>query len=180
MKRNYIGENIRIYRERQNLTQQDLADKVGVTWEMISRYERSASSPMKKLGIIADSLGVTESQLFQEHIPEGIHPNELRVPLFVKIPSPARFTSLQTNYFYSCPEWVMKEYEGVIALDTSIVSTNIQNFLLNGVVFVSTESKLQQGTYIIIREGDTLEVQRYKGESKENILGTLVSQEVRY
>ena len=40
MKNNYIGENIRTYRARANLTQQQLADKVGVSWEMISRYER--------------------------------------------------------------------------------------------------------------------------------------------
>lgn len=180
MKRNYIGENIRIYRERQKLTQQDLADKVGVTWEMISRYERSASSPMKKLDLIADSLGISESQLLQEHIPEGIHPNELRVPLFVKIPSPARFTPIQTNYFYSCPEWVMKKYEGIVALDTSIVSTKIQNFILNGVIFVSTKAKLQPDTYIVTRGYDTLEIKMYKGESIENVLGVLVSQEVRY
>ena len=40
MNNKYIGENIKIYRERKKLTQRELGDKIGKTWEMISRYER--------------------------------------------------------------------------------------------------------------------------------------------
>jgi DNA-binding XRE family transcriptional regulator len=35
MEHSYIAENIKRYRERANMTQQQLADKVGVSWEMI-------------------------------------------------------------------------------------------------------------------------------------------------
>ncbi|HNW33178.1 MAG TPA: helix-turn-helix transcriptional regulator, partial [Candidatus Dojkabacteria bacterium] len=69
MEQNYIGENIRIYRERANLTQQQLADKVGITWEMISRYERNESLPFRKLDGISKALDVPKSQLVERHTP---------------------------------------------------------------------------------------------------------------
>lgn len=180
MNRNYIGENIRRYRERSNLTQQQLADKVGVSWEMVSRYERSASSPLKKLEQLSDALQVSKSQLLEEHIPEGGSILDIRVPLFTSIPSPARFQSSQTNYYYSCPEWISKQYSEVIALDSKLTHTNIPNFLLNGILFVSRDSTPKHGEFYISRGYESLELKRYEGESTENILGKLVAQEVKY
>ncbi len=180
MNRNYIGENIRIYRERSKLTQQELADKVGVSWEMVSRYERSASSPLKKLEKLAEALQVSKSQLLEEHIPEGTGAIEYRVPLFTNIPSPARFQPSQTNYYYSCPEWISKQYSDVIAIDSKLTHTNIPNFLLNGILFVSKEGKPKHGDLFISKGYDSLELKRYGGESTENILGKLVGQELRY
>lgn len=180
MKRNYIGENIRIYRERSKLTQQELADKVGVSWEMISRYERAASSPLKKLDKLADALKVKESQLLEEHIPESINSADLRVPLFTKIPTPPRFNPLQTNYYYQCPEWIMKSYSQVIALDASLVKSEIPNFSNKGVLFLTMEYTLENGEYIVIQNYDSLEVKRYKGGKNEKILGKLIAKEIRY
>jgi len=179
MKRNYIGENIRIYRERAKLTQQQLADKVGVSWEMISRYERSTSSPLKKIQKITKALGVSESQLLQEHIPEGLLQNDLRVSLFTQIPSPARFDPLQTNYYYFCPEWVAKNYENVIAIDGSLVTSQIVD-VKNSVFFLSTDTPIKTDDYILVRGYDSLELKKYARDSKEDILGKLLAQEIRY
>jgi transcriptional regulator with XRE-family HTH domain len=180
MKGNYIGENIRIYRERSNLTQQELADRVGVSWEMISRYERAASSPLKKIERLADALGVKKSQLIEEHIPNGPNSFDLRIPLFTKIPTPPRFNSSQTNYYYQCPEWIFKNYKGMIALDSSLVKTDIPNFSKSGVLYISTEFKLKGNEYIVVKNYDSLEVKKYKGENQEKILGILIAKEIRY
>ena len=180
MEENYIGENIRLYRERLNLTQQELADKVGVSWEMISRYERTASSPLNKIHKIADALQVSQSQLLEEHIPQGLMFSDLRVPLFTSIPSPARFSPSQTNYYYISPEWIIKNYKEVIAVDCIIVNSNIPNFKKSGVLFISTDHSRDMSEYIVVKRYDSLELKKYEGEKKEDILGILIAQEIRY
>jgi len=91
MKNDYIGENIRTYRARANLTQQQLADKVGVSWEMVSRYERSINSPFKKIYKISSALNVPESLLLEKHIPKKYSNIDYKVPLFIQIPSSNKF-----------------------------------------------------------------------------------------
>ena len=66
MKYAQIGRKIKQQREAQNLTQQMLADKIGVSWEMISRYERGSSSPFTKIIDISDVLGVPISNLIDD------------------------------------------------------------------------------------------------------------------
>lgn len=180
MKDNYIGENIRLYRERRNLTQQQLADKVGVSWEMISRYERSTSSPIAKIKKIADALDVTKSQLLEEHIPQGLAFTDLRIPLFTHIPSPAKFSPSQTSYFYISPEWIVRNYKNVIAIDSSLIKSSISEFQKDSILFVSLDYSITKGEYICIKGYETLEIKKYEGEKKEDILGILLAQEIRY
>lgn len=51
-----IGLLIKKARIKSNLTQQELGEKIGVTWEMISRYENGRSNPMKNLQRISKIL----------------------------------------------------------------------------------------------------------------------------
>lgn len=180
MEDNYIGENIRIYRERRKLTQQQLADKVGVSWEMISRYERAASSPLSKIHRIADALDVKESQLLEEHIPHGLGFEDLRIPLFVNMPSPARFVPSQTHYFYISPEWIVKNYRDVIAIDTNIVKFDNEDWNRHGILFVTTDKSNKKGEYVILKRYDSLYMKRYTGNDKDEILGIVLAQEIRH
>lgn len=66
MNKNYIGENIKVYRERKKMTQRDLGEKIGKTWEMISRYERGVSSPFKQIDSLADALDTNPSDLLKK------------------------------------------------------------------------------------------------------------------
>lgn len=59
-----IGEIIRDQRQKKNLSQVELARKVGVTWEMISRYERGKSSALNKLQELAFALEVPMGTFF--------------------------------------------------------------------------------------------------------------------
>ena len=64
-----IRFNIKKYREAANLTQQQLADKAGLTMNYIAKIE---SKKMQRgftivvLGRIADALGISPKQLFDE------------------------------------------------------------------------------------------------------------------
>lgn len=67
-----IGKRIKEYRLEKNLTQQELADKIGVTWEMISRYERDESKPFFKLESIANALDISMNDILQKNNNQNI------------------------------------------------------------------------------------------------------------
>ena len=60
-----MGQTIRRLRIEQNLTQETLAELLGVTSQAISKWENNATMPdIMLLPIIADTLGVTIDELF--------------------------------------------------------------------------------------------------------------------
>ena len=179
MEQNYIGENIRIYRERANLTQQQLADKIGISWEMISRYERNESSPMYKLDPLSKALSVSKSQLLEKHIPERYSSLEYKIPLFITFPPSNRFHPNQTNYFYLCPEWLLKTDRECIAIDTSLIESCYQQFQGNGIVYISTQVKPELNDLILVKSNNRLITERYSNRNI-NVLGKILAQEIRY
>lgn len=59
-----IGENIRNFRKKNNLTQEELADRLGVTYQSVSRWENGATYPdLELLPIISELLSVTVNEL---------------------------------------------------------------------------------------------------------------------
>lgn len=61
---NIIGERIKNARRAKNLTQEDLAEKIGVSIAFLSRIERGSSQiNLKRLSQICQLLGVTEGQI---------------------------------------------------------------------------------------------------------------------
>lgn len=180
MKNNYIGENIRTYRVRANLTQQQLADKVGVSWEMISRYERQESSPLKKLENLSDALNVSKTQLLEKHIPQKYSYIDYKVPLFLNTPYLNRYIPNQANHYYVCPEWIVKRDKKCIAIDTSLISCEIENFKRDGVVYISTGIIPNREDLVLLKENNNLIVGKYKEYINSNILGKVLAQEIRY
>ncbi len=179
MEQNYIGENIRIYRERAKLTQQQLADKIGISWEMISRYERNESSPVHKLNGLSKALSVSKSQLLEKHIPERYCSLEYKIPLFITFPQSNRFHPNQTNYFYLCPEWLLKTDRECIAIDTSLIESCYEEFNRNGVVYISTQVKPQTNDLVLVKRCNCLITERYTSRDT-NVLGKILAQEIRY
>ncbi|HOU75515.1 MAG TPA: helix-turn-helix transcriptional regulator [Candidatus Dojkabacteria bacterium] len=66
MEKNSIGHNIRIARTIAGLSQRELADKLGVTWEMISRYETNKVNALGRIVQIAQILNVPTTFLLGE------------------------------------------------------------------------------------------------------------------
>ena len=61
----YLGENIKKFRKERNLTQEKLADLIGISFQAISKWERGDSFPdVTTLPIIADFFGCTIDDLF--------------------------------------------------------------------------------------------------------------------
>ena len=59
-----IGENIRNYRRKQDLTQEELAERLGVSYQSISRWENGATYPdIELLPAISKLLGITVDEL---------------------------------------------------------------------------------------------------------------------
>lgn len=62
-----IGSNIRAFRLRNKLTQEQLAEKLGVTFQAVSKWETNANTPdIALLPEIAKSLGIMIDDLFSD------------------------------------------------------------------------------------------------------------------
>ncbi len=60
-----IGQRLKEYRLKKGLTQQELAERLGVTWEMVSRYERGENLTIGRLIQLSQILGFDLSTLFE-------------------------------------------------------------------------------------------------------------------
>lgn len=60
-----LGRNVKFFRERMALKQEDLADYLGIKKETISRYENGRNIPLDKLEKLSDLFGVDLYDLFE-------------------------------------------------------------------------------------------------------------------
>lgn len=61
-----VGDNIKMYRKQRGLTQEQLAQQVGVTHSMICQIERGTKAATMQLGKeIADALDVSVEELLK-------------------------------------------------------------------------------------------------------------------
>ena len=59
-----IGENIRVYRKKKDLTQEEFAEMLGVTYQSVSRWENGNTYPdIELLPVIANILKITMDEL---------------------------------------------------------------------------------------------------------------------
>ncbi len=62
-----IGQRLRLFREIKGITQMNLAEKVGLTFQQIQKYERAQNRiSCSKLVEISDALGVGLADFFEE------------------------------------------------------------------------------------------------------------------
>ncbi len=167
MKPSKIGKKIKYYREENKMTQQELADKIGVTYEMVSRYERGVNEPYKKLNIIAKALNVDVSELLQEVNNASI---SFQIPLFTKIPK--SFDSENTNFFYTCPTWIQEKDRKTFALDMELVEKEE-----NGVYYISPRTKPERNSLVLLKKGNGLKIEGF--ENQKDVLGIVLGKEIR-
>ena len=167
-----IGENIRKYRNRLNLTQDELADKVGVTWEMISRYERGQSSPMNKLDKISDSLGISISDLISKD-----ETNYYEIPLFTRIPKDFIFSKENTTLYYSCPKWLIKIDPGVFSIDLNIVDKSKYRYSDTGYLFISPNVEIKDSELVLVINNNLLKIEKFEYNNQQ-VLGKVMIEEI--
>lgn len=62
-----LGKRAAAARKARKLTQQQLADRIGRTWETVSNFERGVSLPsLETMLALTTELGVTVSELFED------------------------------------------------------------------------------------------------------------------
>lgn len=60
-----LGENIRRFRKKMKMTQEELADKIGVSFQAVSKWENAQSAPdISLLPLLAEVFGCTIDDLF--------------------------------------------------------------------------------------------------------------------
>ncbi len=185
MKYSNIGLKIREKRNKRGMTQQQLADNIGVTWEMISRYERGDSSPLNRIEGISKALKVSPLELLQEHYKsrgDDVMSAMLNnIPLFTKKPSTNAFVKENTTHFYNAPIWVTQRDSEAFAIESDIVVSNISKISESAILYISPNRKPQAEDVIIIDNGRELVCDTYiKNMKPAKIIGVVIAQEVRF
>jgi transcriptional regulator with XRE-family HTH domain len=179
MNKNYIGENIRIYRERKKLTQKELGEKIGKTWEMISRYERGASSPFKQIDSLADALKVEPSDLLT-------NPSESkkyflnRIPLFKSLPDDLDFINTKPYEYYTAPDWILSRDLESFVIDSTLVTIKDKVIEENGYLFISPNLETESNEIVLKKVKGELVVDKKYNSRKEDLIGKVVAQEIRF
>ncbi|MBO5898007.1 MAG: helix-turn-helix domain-containing protein [Clostridia bacterium] len=74
-----IGKNIKYLRQKQHLTQEQVAERLGVTYQSVSKWENDTTTPdIALLPEIASMFGVSIDALFSDEIIDCAHVSELR------------------------------------------------------------------------------------------------------
>jgi transcriptional regulator with XRE-family HTH domain len=173
MNKKEIGENIKIYRNKKNLTQQELADKIGVTWEMISRYERGVSSPLQKIDNISKALSIETRDLLEPY--KSGDSGCRRVPLFTSIPQDFKFTKENAKFYYPCPDWIYELDNSCFVVDSGIVKNKTLDIKNNGVLYIVDKDVNKSNLYLVLIDSG-LETSK---EYLNNVIGEIVAEEVR-
>ncbi len=169
MNHSKVASKIRYYRYERKLTQQQLADRVGVTWETISKYERDITKPFNRLDSIAKALDVTTSELLQENDKTNF---SNQIPLFTKIPKGFEFKSTKTSFFYTCPQWILQKDKNVFAIDMNLIKEK-----RDGIYFVSRNTKPLKNNFVLHLEKERVFVKKF--QNQKDILGVVLAKEVR-
>ena len=180
MNKNYVGENIRIYRERKNITQRELGDKIGKTWEMVSRYERGVSSPLNQIDTLADALDVDVKDLFKDPTEKNITRYDFnRIPFFTSLPENFDFKKTKSYVYYPAPDWILHIDMQSFVLVTDFVIIQTEK-IVDGKLFVSPNSKVFQGDVVLKRDGEKLVVKELGLREDDGIIGKVLAQEVPF
>lgn len=177
-----IGNRIKNFRKEKGLSQKDLASMVGVTWEMVSRYERGRSSPLLKIIPIAKALSVPTEALLAEYEDKELadkvmYYSERMVPLLTVMPSePRKFweVALQSIAYVNTISKFEPTY--LCAIDLALTHFVIDSIQIQkkGIVLIKRTEEETEGKICLIsyrREYFIADPRRYK---HEHVLGRVV------
>ena len=67
-----LGEKIKLYRKEKNISQETLANALGVTFQAVSKWETGATAPdISTIPLLANYFGVSIDELFDYHVWEN-------------------------------------------------------------------------------------------------------------
>jgi len=178
-----IGIQIKHLRHIAGITQKELAEKIGTTWEMVSRYETGKSSPLRKLNEIASALKTDMSSLLKRSTVEDAHISYQRntIPLLTD-PFPKLSDALkETKQFYTAPDWIIHSSVKPFAVDASLVTMRTAKINPNGVLFISSEKPTSSSELVLTQSKSLLTVSPASSRNpRHTLLGTVIAWEQRF
>ena len=193
-----IGFQIKKARMEMHLSQDELGDKIGVTWEMISRYENGKSSPARHLEKLAKVLDRPvayfygqETDIIEENVAKiasalreqgiGYEKKSSEVVLVDDIAVLGFERSLRlTRKYYSAPDWLLEKYGGVFALRLNSILPDVLDTNEGDIGFFGIELKPVKGDVVLVYEKKEYRLKRYSKSMRGKLLAVLLVQEKRF
>ena len=177
-----LGKTIKYHRIKKGITQQQLADKLGVSWEMISRYETGKSSPIHRLFDIANALNITPSQLLQDSYISS-QAIKISIPYFTDIPKDSQFDENKTDDRYIAPLWILEKYPQAFCIKGSLINIKVLN-LQDTAIFYLTPEDLSNGHksfyYVYAIDNKLVCDEKRYLNSTNKLIGTIIATEKRF
>jgi transcriptional regulator with XRE-family HTH domain len=191
-----IGLQIKKARVEANMTQTELGKFLGVTWEMISRYENGKSSSRKNLEQISDALkkpiqyffGVEEAPLRDEvkRLADLINKkggellNAHDIPFINQIGKNTLLKALKTTEKkYKVPQWIRTRFDKVFALKLTGIKSEDVDISRGDVGYFTQEHVSKKGKYVLVRKGKGYVVKKYS-KVVRHFAATLIAIERKY
>lgn len=179
-----IGLRIKHLRQTKGLTQKQLADKIGTTWEMVSRYETGKSSSLNRIDLIADALSIPVYKLLQTSlVEEDTQPyNRNVVPLINKPFTDIHNAIESTMSYYAVPDWITQKFLNPFAIDTELLVFKTTQLEKNGILFATQERPKTERTIVIAisQSGQLIATPKGTLKSKYKPVATVIAWEKRF
>lgn len=176
-----IGKLIKYYRIQKGLTQQELADKLGITWEMVSRYETGKSSPIHRLFEISKALQINPSELLQDSF-ISTRNSKISIPYISIKPNTGIIDITDTKDRYIAPLWIIDQYPESFAMSGKIVNIKAPKLENASILFINPVLKYNQNfKYYLYTYKNILYCDIKKTlPSSATILGYVIAIEARF
>lgn len=194
-----IGIQIKKARAEKGMSQEVLGEKLGVTWEMVSRYENGRSSSRKYLSELSEILEKPISYFFgvQDDLIEynvekiasalrekgvGYDGGQQNKVILVDDFSILGFEkSLKlTRQYYSAPEWILEKYPEVFALRLDSIMPESLDVNKGDVGFFTSKVTPNNRDVVLVQSGKNFKLKRFSAKLKDEILAILIVQEKRF
>ncbi len=74
----YVGRRLRLLRNQKHVSQKDLADRLGITFQQIQKYEKGLNRlPASRMLAICFALDITPNDLFKDLLTKEFPPKEV-------------------------------------------------------------------------------------------------------
>jgi len=185
-----LGNAIRTIRRKKGLTQQQLGHKAGVTWEMVSRYERGLSSALPRLEILGKALRTNPAEIYamaynitladQIESNKVLHISKFEIQNLKEISTLKEFLkAFQKGYSYSTPKWITQLDKDSYLIDSNVIQNLPIIFKNTKDFYISPNSIPQNNDYILQIKSGALELNQIK-DKNAIYLGILIANQNRY
>lgn len=186
-KKNIVGQNIQYYRKKLNLTQFELAEKIGVSWEMISRYERGKSSAMRQIRELTKALRINYNQILADRDSnqiDSLPKLQDNFPLFVELPTKLEFKQENTDVYYSVPQWIVHKDRNGFAIHSSLINIETIQLQNSSILYISPSIAPKKNDIVLVRDSkkrSQVKAIRYNSNvTIINLIGIVLCQEIRF